>query len=877
MQEIGTGGSGESILLLERSVVKPLKWSAEEPHLYTLLLALIDDSDTVLQIERCQVGFRQVEIADGQIRVNGVPVLFRGVNRHEHDPDTGHTVSRESMVEDILLMKRFNVNAVRTCHYPDTPLWYELCNQYGLYVIDEANIESHGVWDRLSKDPEWNTAFIERGARMVERDKNHPSIVIWSLGNESGDGPNHEALAAWIHARDPSRPVHYESATGRRTYAGPQTAPHVDLISVMYPTVERIVELAQTPGETRPLIMCEYAHAMGNSPGNLKEYWDAIAAYPRLQGGFVWDWVDQGLRETTKDGQEWFAYGGDYGDQPNDGNFCLNGLIYPDRRIQPALWEHKKVTQPVRFVARDLSAGQVEVVNQYHFVDLSGLDFAWQLSADDRVIQKGHLDVLVTPPGKSETVALPIAPLDLEPGAEYWLTISASLREATDWATKGHEVAWEQFQMPYDVPSPASLPLATMPALNLDESKNAVAVVGLGFNLALDKSTGTLSSWRYQGRELIHRGPKLNVWRAPTDNDERDRNGEMHWRAAGLDRLEERVTGVEVEQLSPQRARIVVQTVCTAADMDPAIVSAQRSKLLRPFIWFLNHLVDEQALHALYERMGVPLSEAGSRPKAHLLGALVMQLDSQDRVPEMLQALFALLDEAPEGQVSQDVREGIAAYRSKTSDELRQEFAPRYDGSFECTYTYSVYGSGDVVLDLEAIPQGTLPPLPRIGLQMELAGAYDTFTWYGRGPHESYIDRKCGARVGLYTGSVDEQYEPYIVPQENGNKTDVRWVSLTDQAGTGLLAVGSTLLNVSAHHYSTANLTEARHTYELVRRDEVTLNLDLGQTGLGSASCGPGTRPEYLLSPEPVRYSVRLRPFSADQGTPMALGKQTIE
>ncbi|MFN2285065.1 MAG: glycoside hydrolase family 2 TIM barrel-domain containing protein, partial [Anaerolineae bacterium] len=304
----------ESSVTFSLPVINPLKWSAEHPNLYVLLLTLKDPAGNGLEVERCNVGFRKVEIKDGKILVNGAAVYFYGVNRHEHDPDTGHAVSVESMIEDILLMKRFNVNAVRTCHYPDDPRWYDLCDQYGLYLIDETNIETHGVWDEPTRDPVWLTAFMERGSRMVKRDKNHPSIVIWSLGNESGHGPNHAAMAKWIHGHDPTRPVFYDSADHE---------PYVDIVSKMYPSLERLIELAERPGETRPFIMCEYAHAMGNSPGNLKEYWDLIAQYPRVRGGFVWDWVDQGLRRTTQDGVEWFAYGGDYGESPHDGSFCI--------------------------------------------------------------------------------------------------------------------------------------------------------------------------------------------------------------------------------------------------------------------------------------------------------------------------------------------------------------------------------------------------------------------------------------------------------------------------------------------------------------------------------------------------------------------------
>ena len=860
---------GECLLELEQTVANPLKWSAEQPNLYTLLLSLKDEAGEIQQVERCGVGFRQVEIANGQILINGAPVLLKGVNRHEHDPDTGHTVSEASMVEDILLMKRFNINAVRTCHYPNAPLWYDLCDRYGLYVIDEANIESHGVWDRLTKDPEWRTAFMERGTRMVERDKNHPCVIIWSLGNESGYGPNHEALADWMHEHDPTRPVHYESATGRREYEGPHTAPHVDIVSVMYPTVEQIAEMAQTPGETRPLIMCEYAHAMGNSPGNLQEYWEAIEAHPRLQGGFVWDWVDQGLRQVTEDGQEWYAYGGDFGDVPNDGNFCINGLIYPDRTVHPALWEYKKILQPVKVKAIDLATGQVEVTNGYHFSDLSGLDIQWQLLADDRTVQSGVLEPLTTPPGRSERISIPLTERvewEAEPGVEYRLNLSFTLAESTPWASKGHEVAWEQFEMPVKAPPAPCLQIGEMPPLELIETGPEFTIQGSEFRLVFDKQQGCISCMQYHGVDLIQRGPRLNLWRAPTDNDAKDRNGEVCWRAASLDSLREKIEAIHAHQPAPQVIRLEVQTVSTPAEEDPAQAAARRLRLLEPLIGYMARLFDADGMHALRQQLGacaahVAQDDLPARDVQSAAAALAIQMDQEDRVPELLQTAFALLDNAPEAQVPGPVRDMVAWYRSRTPEQLKAEFAPRYETRIGCTYTYTVYGSGDVVVDVHLTPHGTLPPLPRIGLQMVLPGDFNALTWYGRGPHESYIDRQEGARVGVYSGTVDEQYEPYIMPQENGNKTDVRWVALADERGVGLLAVGQPLLNASAHHFSTADLTEARHTYELTRRDEITLNLDDRQAGLGSASCGPGTRAEYLLQPEETRFSVRLRPF----------------
>jgi beta-galactosidase len=757
---VEVAGNSEAGLELKSGVPNPAKWSAEAPHLYTLLVTLEDSGGAVLQIERCAVGFRQVEVRDGQLLVNGVPILIQGVNRHEHDPDAGHTVSEQSMLTDIRLMKQFNVNAVRTSHYPNHPRWYELCDQYGIYVFDEANIESHGVWDMLAQDPRWESAFMERTVRMVERDKNHPCVIAWSLGNESGYGPNHDAIAAWVHVRDPTRPVHYHPA---------EDAPIVDILGPMYPSVDRIVEMAGKPGETRPVVMCEYAHSMGNSTGNLQEYWEAIRAHKRLAGGFIWDWVDQGIRQVTPEGEEWFAYGGDFGDKPNDGNFCINGLLFPDRHVQPALWEYKKVLEPVQVEAVELRRGQVAIHNRTYFSDLSGLDLSWTLRADDRVLQEGTLPRLNTPPGGREIISIPWELPEPDAGVEYWLGLSFTLARATAWAAAGHEVAWAQLPLPLDVPAVPALAIADMPALDWQEVDGEVSVSGPEFQLSVNQADGALRRWRYQGRELILAGPRPNFWRAPTDNDANawgDQRMEMRWREAGLDRLRQQAGEVTVRRIAPQ-------------------------------------------------------------------------------VIQMRASSFVCAPDRPAG--------------------------------FECASTYTVYGSGDLLIECDVVPDEQLPPLPRVGLQMSLPGDYDTLTWYGRGPHETYADRKEGAQIDVFAGSVDSQYVPYVTPQENGNKTDVRWVALTDNAGLGLLAVGQPLLNVSAHHYTTVDLTNARHTYELQRRPEITLNLDQRQSGLGNASCGPGTLPQYLIQPEPVSFSVRLRPFSLGRHVPMELARQPLE
>ncbi len=869
--DVAVRAGDEVVLELEQPVVNPRKWSAEQPNLYTLLLALKDRGDRVMEVERCSVGFRQVDIRDGQVHINGVPAVFRGVNRHEHDPDTGHTVSLESMIQDIRLMKQFNINAVRTCHYPDDPRWYDLCDQYGLYLIDEANIESHGVWDRLTKDPEWKRAFMERGTRLVERDKNHPSVIIWSLGNESGYGPNHQALADWIHQHDPTRPVHYESATMTGVYQGPETAPEIDIVSVMYPRLDELVEMAQTPGETRPFVMAEYAHAMGNSPGNLREYWDIIETYPRLQGGFVWDWVDQGIRQVTPDGEEWFAYGGDFGDEPNDGSFCINGLVFPDRTIHPAIWELKKVLQPVKVVPIDLPAGRVEVVNRHLFSDLGGLDVVWKLSADGSVLQAGQLPRMHTAAGGREGITIPFAKPQLEPGIEYWLVLSFTLAEDTPWAEKGHEVAWEQFKVPFDVPEALPLPTSEMPGLRLIESDAQAVVEGTGFRLEFDKNEGMVASFRYRGHELIERGPRSSFWRAPTENDLNtwgDEKAALRWREVGLDQLREKVTAVQVEGIAPQVVRIAVRSVSELREGAALPEPARPEEPWAMLGQYLGGLLDEEALAALCSRLGVAYDELpGTHPRK--FGALLRRVLRENRETELLRETLGLLQEL--GLSIPDPLEYVA---SSGLFDFRP--APKPPARFDCEYVYTIYGSGDVLIDTHVVPEAEVPFLPRIGLQMQLPTGYEQFTWYGRGPHETYVDRKEGAQVGVYSGTVDEQYVPYIMPEENGNKTDVRWVALTSQDGIGLLASGGPWLEVSAHHYTTEDLTQAMHTYELVRRDEITLNLDYAQSGLGSASCGPGRLGKYQLKPEEVRYRVRLRPFSSAADSPMAISKQIL-
>ncbi|MFZ2055390.1 MAG: glycoside hydrolase family 2 TIM barrel-domain containing protein [Candidatus Aminicenantales bacterium] len=734
----------ESLFLLKAGLADPHKWSAEQPSLYTVILTLRNERGEVVEIESAKFGFRKVEIKGGQLLLNGRPILIKGVNRHEHDPVTGHYVTRDSMAEDILLMKRNNINAVRTCHYPDDPQWYELCDGYGIYLIDEANIESHGMGYKpevtLANRPDWKKAHLDRIIRMVERDKNHPSVIIWSLGNEAGDGTNFEAGSDWIHRRDPSRPVHYERAELR---------PHTDIYCPMYPSVDQIVAYAEQKPE-RPLIMCEYEHAMGNSCGNFQDYWEAIERYPELQGGCVWDWVDQGIWKKTPDGRKYFGYGGDFGDSPTDGNFCCNGLVLADRTITPKTIEAKKVYQNVGFKPVDLAARKVEIVNKFFFTNFSGCEVLWSISEDGTEIESGNLDRLDIEPRQSRVIVVPFRQPKPLPGAEYWLRFSVRLRNDLLWADKGHEIAAEQFRLPFGS-AVAPEGTAGMAPLRKSESGSAVVISGRDFEVRFDRTSGLLTSYRHRGEELLTKGPEPNFWRAPTDND--FGNGMEKrcavWRKASAVRTLESFI---VEEVGPAAVRLV-------ADFD---------------------------------------------------------------LPDVL-----------------------SKYRT----------------------TYTVLGSGDMIMENQIrIGEKELPELPRFGTRLRVPAAFERVEWYGRGPHENYWDRRASAFVGLYKSTVRDQFVPYVSPQENGYKTDVRWMALRDEKGRGLAFFGLDHLSFSALRYTIEDLSQksrgTMHPTDLVERDFVELNIDDRQTGVGGEdSWGARPYPQYTLFPKDYVYRFRIRPL----------------
>ncbi len=523
---------------LKGTVKNPKKWSAEFPNLYTLVLTIKNDKGEVIESRSCKVGFREIDIKGGELHINGKSVLLYGVNRHDHNHKTGKVIDEATMLKDVQLMKQLNFNAVRTSHYPNNPRWLELCDEYGIYVIDETNIETHGLNSRLTNDPAWSNAFLERGKNMVERDKNHPSIIFWSLGNESGSGPNHAAMSGWMKAYDDTRFIHYEGAQTMTNWGDSEQEPdpfYVDMVSRMYNNIPSMVKWANDPRETRPVIWCEYAHAMGNSLGNFYKFWDAIRANKRMIGAFIWDWTDQGIYQQDNEGNVFWAYGGDFGDKINSGNFCLNGIIAPDQTIKPAALEAKKVMQPVTVSPSNLSNGDFMVKNWHHFADLSKYNIDWVLLENGTQIQAGSTPSLSTPAGKSETLHIEFISPEPKACTEYILRISFKLKNDAKYAMKGHMVAWDEFKLPIRSAAIQAQSIDKMDDLEVKESEPTLTITGSGFSVEFSKIDGLLTSYVIEGKEMIIKSPAPNFWRATTDND---RGGKMPqrsgiWKDAG--------------------------------------------------------------------------------------------------------------------------------------------------------------------------------------------------------------------------------------------------------------------------------------------------------------------------------------------------------
>ena len=761
--------TGKGLADFTFSVASVKQWSAENPVLYDLVLTLKDAGGKVRESVSCKTGFRSVEIKDSQLLVNGRPIYLKGVNLHEHHDVTGHVIDKATILKDISVMKSNNINAVRTSHYPQQELWYEMCDLYGLYVIDEANIESHGIgYDKdvtLGDKPEWAAAHLDRMVRMVERDKNHPSVIIWSMGNEAGDGNNFLAGYKWIKSRDKSRPVQYERAEKSTN----TTERHTDIWAPMYASIEYIERYALDTLNDRPLILCEYAHAMGNSVGNLQDYWDVMEKYPILQGGFIWDWVDQGLLATDDNGVQFWAYGGDFGEEglPSDGNFCLNGLVGPDRKGHPALEEVKKVYQFIGFEAVDLGRGLVRVKNKYEFTALTPFVISWEVVNDGGIIASGQLPTLNLNPGESVVTSIPFQISDPAPGAEYFLNMRASRTDGWTIVAAEHIYASEQFKLPFGAQAKAADNSAI--SLLVTESEGEEFIVrGETFVVKFNMVNGQLVSLIVKDKELIKSGLRPDFWRAPTDNDYGynmpRRMGE--WKDA------------------------------------PSRTTVRNARIQNP--------------------------EAG-------VTRIILEMD----IPSIEGVKMAGL-----------------------------------------TTIYTVYGSGDIAVSssLNKVSD-KIQEMPRVGMQLHLPAEYRNLKWFGRGPHENYSDRYTSAAVGLYESSVADQYVPYIRPQENGYKTDTRWLTLTDDSGNGILITGDPVISFAALNYlhsdfeSPGKLAGYRrdaksantHTSDLSPRDLVKLNIDLGQMGVGGDnSWGAMPHPQYRFLEQRYSYTFRIRPVTGD-------------
>ena len=735
---------------LSQDVKNPKLWTAETPNLYTLLITLLDENKKPIEYISHRIGFRNVEIKNGTLLVNGKYVYLKGVNRHEHDQINGHVIDKEGMMADLRLMKQFNVNAVRTAHYPNCALWYKLCDEYGIYLVDEANIESHGMGygkENMAFDPAWDSAHFARTYSLVERDKNHPSVIIWSLGNEASNGDVYKKTYEWVKNRDASRPVQYEQAKQDKA---------TDIICPMYPSIDKIEEYADKKNIYRPLIMCEYSHAMGNSTGNLKEYWETIRSHKALQGGFIWDWVDQGILTKDENGNPYYAYGGDFNSKgyPNMENFCLNGLVWPNRIPNPQLYEVKKVYQSIQIKSKDLKNGWLNIKNEFSFSNLSEYQFKWELLKNGIKENEGSF-LLEVAPLTNKDVQLKLPVIDAKTGEEYLLNVFAITKKEAPLVPLGHIVAYEQlaFESNNFIKAVTKDTSNIKPKFTQENNRirvktgNIIAIFDVNKNANQAESTG-LVSYKKNGTDVITAVVKPNFWRAPTDNDfgagiQKKLNV---WRSAGSNRIVKDVTVKQAEQ-------------------------------------------------------GV-----------------------------------------------------VITYFYRLSD-----VAADY------VQTYTVDGKGDIKVDIHyQTKNNDLTEIPRFGNTLILSKKLDNYKYYGRGPVENYVDRCDAAKLGIYSSKVKDQYVPYIRPQENGNKTDVRWLTLTDDKGFGLKvegmqALGVTVLHNASEDFDPGLTKKFMHQNDIYPRKEVVLNLDLFQRGLGgSDSWGALPLDKYRYKNKDYNFSYKL-------------------
>lgn len=740
-QKVTVPSNGLKETTFSGTVSNPLKWTAETPNLYTLLISLKDEKNNIVEVTSSKIGFRKIEIKNAQVLINGKKVYFKGVNLHEYNYKTGQVVNREVMMRNIQLMKELNINAVRTSHYPQPTLWYKLCDQYGIYLVDEANQESHGLGygpSNVSNLPEWNATHMDRIKNVVERDKNHASVIFWSLGNESGNGKAFFDTYDWAKGRDKSRPVQYEQAHQRDR--------NTDIFCPMYPSWESMKRDAARDLE-KPYIMCEYAHAMGNSMGNMQEYWDVMRSSKNMQGGFIWEWYNHGFPAKDDQGRFFWAYGGDLGgyNLVNDGNFCMDGMISPDQNYLPHTHIVKKVYQNILFKVKDLNNGIITVINDYKFTDLTNDNYSyeWVLLKNGNVESKGTFDVSV-PADSQKDVKLNIPQIKAEPGVEHFLQVYAYNKKETAFLKAGFEVAKEEFA--YDTNNYFT-EKGKSGSLNISKEQDQIIVTAgtLKYQFATKDIRRGLIRFESDGRPVMRELPRLNFWRGPTDND----------------------------------------------------FGANDQINLR--LWEV----------------------AGDNTRYSYLGS-----------------------EEKDGNIAIKYECKLSAIEAKV----------------DLTYTVNKDGSLNIKADYKALSDN-LPDMMRFGMIMTLPREYNDFAWYGRGPHENYIDRKHDTFMGVWKGKVEDQAFSYYRPQETGNKTDVRWLTLTNDQNKGVRVEGGQPLSVSATNYKPEDLDPGRtkkqqHWSDVLPRNEVVLCVDLFQRGVaGLDSWGARPLSKYSFTDKEYSYN----------------------
>ena len=743
--KIATPADGKKEMTFSKNVSSPNLWSSETPYLYSLVLTLKDENGKFVETVATKIGFRKVELKNGQLLVNGKRILVHGVNMHEHNPITGHYQDLATIMKDIRTMKQHNINAVRCSHYPQNTEWVKMCDKYGIYLVDEANIESHGMGyghENMAFDPAWDAAHMARTVSLVERDKNSPAVILWSLGNECSNGDVFKKTYKWIKERDKTRLVQFEQAAEKE---------NTDIVCPMYPSIRYMKEYAAREKVTRPFIMCEYAHAMGNSSGNFKEYWDIIRGSKNMQGGFIWDWVDQGFEVTDEVGRKYWAYGGDMGSQnyTNDENFDHNGLVFPDRIPHPGLMEVKKFYQDIYFKAVQPEKGLITVANEFHYTNLKDYTFGYEVLKNGEMIKQGTFDLNLTPESEKQVqLAMPAMPA--ADGTEYFLNVFAYTRTGSEIIPQGHEVAREQFKL--GAGNYFTKATTANGSAKVTDAKNQLTLSAGGVEVSINKWSGLIGSYKSDNKSYLRSKPTPNFWRAPTDNDfgngmERKCNV---WRTAGENTSVKNISGKEVDGKAVVTADLYLRDVAS----------------------------DYQIVYTM----------AGD-------GALTVNIS---------------------------------------------------------------YKAGAV----------ELPEMPRFGMIMSLDKEFDNFAYYGRGPWENYSDRNYSSHIGLYNSKVSDQYVPYTRPQENGYKTDLRWLTLTNNDGKGLRIEGlqpicASALNNWPEDFDPGLSKKYRHPNDITpNRDEIILSVDLAQRGVGGdTSWGALPHEQYLLKAKEYSYGFVIKPI----------------